>query len=347
MAIEVRNFNPPNNSGFVSTSADMSFDLVALGTSLIDVSSLQITIQTTSIIDGSIYTDIYTALDTDVVEIAGDYYSFGNYYQVTVSPEKPFDQGMDVKIYVDASDTLGNSMTQFVSFFRTTYQDLISDFSYAFIELAQNIPVYNEVLRPDDTSSPTVLDSAYRNWNRKPVPRVQKNQVIISSGYSVDYHEGKLVFDSPLSYNDQVDASYTFAYFDEKQIEQYFAKATAIWTVSPPAGGPNSIYGADSLTQSLIMIGAASFAFRELLFGLAWQEKRVIFDNRSWDDGWTQTKDLFRGLYEAYSKDWEKVLEAKKLKLAGIRAVLVPEFTLPGSRSRFFRFAFKEGFGGS
>jgi hypothetical protein len=78
---------------------------------------------------------------------------------------------------------------------------------------------------------------------------------------------------------------------------------------------------------------------------LALQEKRIIFDNTSLGDGWTQVKDLFKSLHDAYKEDWKNILEAKKLRLPHIAAVVQPEFTLPGGRSRAFRYLYKGGIG--
>jgi hypothetical protein len=46
-------------------------------------------------------------------------------------------------------------------------------------------------------------------------------------------------------------------------------------------------------------------------------------------------------LYEAYKEDWEKLLEAKKVRLPNIKTIITPEYTIPGGRSRMFRYLYK------
>jgi hypothetical protein len=91
------------------------------------------------------------------------------------------------------------------------------------------------------------------------------------------------------------------------------------------------------------MIGAAAFAYRSLFASLAYQEKRLIFDNHSWEQGWQQIKDLFKALWESYEKMWELALKGKSARLPRIASVITPEFSMPGGRSRLFRYMYKSG----
>lgn len=339
MSIEIRNISPPDNALDVSVSTNILFDIVALDGKLINIGTLSVSIETNSNIDGDTHTTNYTVANTSVVKYSGT----NVYYSVLLNLDRPFDESMSVTVKIDIQDTLAASMTQFSSSFTTLSKGLISDFRYAFIDFAQKIPVYNEILKKNSTTSPTVFDSAFQSWNLKPVPRIQVNQVISTTGYTIDYENGLVTFNTALDYNDVVEVTYQFAFFTDEQINSFFKQANAYYYNSPPQGGSTSIYGAGEMIQMSIMIGAASFAFREILFSLAFQEKRIIFDNASWGDGWTQIKDLLRGLYESYSKDWDKLLEAKKLKLPSISSIISPEYTLPGGRSRMFRYLYKGG----
>lgn len=339
MALEVRNIKPQNAGRNISTTANIEFDLVGTDGDSVDIATLVITIESVSKITGDILTNTYTIADTASVQYQGS----SSYYKIFVNPEKPFEQGMTVNIKIDVNDTSSSSMDQFKSSFSTFYNNLISDFTYALIYQAQNIPVYNEVLRPNSTTSPQNFDSAFRNWNQKPNVEVKLNQVVITSGYSIDYSNGQIIFDSPLEYNDQVEASYTFRCISDDQIQQYFNQAAAIWRIHPPVGGPSSIYNANMTERYVLFLGAAQFAFNDLIFALAIQEKRVIFDNRSWDDAWKTVMESFKGLRDSYKDMWEKALEAKKLQLPRIASIVTPEYTLPGGRSRFFRYMYKQG----
>jgi len=342
MSIEVRNLKPKDQSFNISPYTNVEFDLVSVGSSLIDISSLSVVFTMYSNIDGNEYDLVYSVTDTNVISYQGSEI----FYHVIVNPDRPFDEGSSITLSINVNDSLNVAMTEYVSTFGIYYVDIISDFKYAFINNAQEIPVYNEILMKDSTSSPKEFDSAYKNWNMKPKPRIQVNEVIVEDGYTINYEEGKIVFDSSLDYNDQVEATYTFSFFSDEQINSYFKQATAVWQRNPPFGGVTTIYRADSMMQSVLMVGAATYAFRDLMFNLAFQEKRVIFDNHSWEDGWKQINNLFKDLYDSYRNDWEKLLEAKKLRLPEIASVVTPEYTLPGGRSRYFRYLYKSGSSG-
>lgn len=339
MALEVRNIDPKNGEANVPVTANIEFDLVGTDGDLIDISTLVITVETVSKITGDTLTNTYTSADSGSVQYQGT----SSYYKVFVNPDRPFEQGMSVTVKIDVDDTGASAMTQYEISFTTFYNDLISDFSTAMIYHAQNIPVYNEVLRGNSTTAPQIFDSAFRNWNQKPRVEVKLNQVIVTSGYSIDYSNGQIIFDSPLDYNDQVEASYTFRCISDEQIEQYFQSAAAIWRIHPPVGGPQSVYSANLTQRYIIFLGAAQFAFSDLIFALAIQEKRVIFDNRSWDDAWKTILESFKSQRDYYKDLWDKALEAKKVSLPRISSIVTPEYTLPGGRSRFFRYMYKQG----
>lgn len=339
MAIEVRNILPKNSQSNVPINANIEFDLVGTDGDTIDVATLTVSIETVSLITGDTLSNVYTSADVASVQCQGD----SGYYKVFVNPERPFEQGMTVVVKIDVDDNSSAPMTQYSSSFSTVYNNLISDFTYALIYQAQNIPVYNEVLRPNSTTEPQIFDSAFKNWNQKPRVEIKLNQVIINSGYTVDYSNGQVVFDSPMEYNDQVEASYTFRCISDEQIQQYFNQAAALWRIHPPAGGPMSVYNANLTERYIIFLGAAQFAFNDLIFSFAIQEKRVIFDNRSWDDAWKTIMESFKGLRDSYKDMWDKAIEAKKFKLPGIASVVTPEYTMPGGRSRFFRYLYKQG----
>ena len=369
MSIEVRNFKPPSNSSGVSVNTNISFDLVATDGDQIDINTLQIELMMVSKIDGQIDTLSYSLIqdgysygynypgqcgdDQDFFNAIDSAISFSGsciFYQINLSPAQPFDVGQNVTVTVRVADTEGVSMTPFVSEFTTLIQDFISEFSLVFIDLATKIPVYHETLRKTDDLAPQSFTSFCGNWNVKPTPIIRYNEVIIdpegtsfSPAFSIDYKNGIVNFSEPLDPEDMIDASYQFNYFSDEQILRFFQQATSVYRVNPQFGGPRTIQQADATTRDLIYIGAALFAYQVLLQGLAFQEKRLIFDNHSWEEAWKQVKDIFSSQLEFYDKMWERVLKAKEIRLPNISAVVTPEFTLPGGRARLFRFLFKGG----
>lgn len=349
MSIEVRNFYPSDRAKNISTYSDMEFDLVGLDEYTIDITSLIIDVTTDSNLDNEDHVTSYV-YDNSRLTYSGD----SGFYRIILNPAIPFDKGLVVTVTVNA-EGLDESddyaiMEEFESTFNTLGSNLISDFRYAFIDNAQNIPVHQEQLRVRSTTSPQAFDSAFNAWNVTPSPKVQVNQVIVSEsdvtyGYSIDYENGIVNFNSPLDYNDIVEVSYRFSFFTDEQINGFFKQATAVWLFNPPSGGPTNVYSASPTYQGIIMIGAAMYAFRDLMMSLAFQETRIIFDDASSGQGWIQIKDLFKTLYDTYKDDWDKLLEAKKVRLPQISSIITPSYTMPGGRSRMFRYLYKGGNG--
>ena len=345
MSIEIRNFNPTNNAIHVSINSDVEFDIVGLDDYDIDINTLNVTIATNSKIDNDTHIIDYDYMDNEI-----SYVGNSKHYHVRVNPSIPFDLGLNVTISVNVSGTDENGdpalMEEYESSFSTYYNGIVSDFRYAFINACESIPVYNEVLRKNSTTAPTIFDSAFFRWNNDKFLKIELNNVIIQPDdtdfpYTINFDNGTIEFDSALDYNDEVTASYTFAFFSDEQINSFFKQATAQWSMLPPYGGPRSIYSAYTTARHSIMVGASLLAFRELLFQLAIQERRIIFDNASQGDGWTQVKDLFKMLHDAFEKDWDALKEAKKVKLPSIASIVTPAYTLPGGRSRMFRYLYK------
>ncbi len=368
MALEIRNFYPLNNAGNVPIDSNVNFDIVATNGDQIDINSLEIEILTTSRIDQTIGSTVYSIIPSgyeygynyatagdvqdyfDAINGAISYSGTAIFIHVDLNIAQPFELGQTVQVIVRLADTNANSMTPYVINFYTLYMNLISDFETIFLEYAQNIPVYHEILKKNNETSPTIYSSAFKNFNRKPDVIVRYNQYIIdkagtsfSPPFTVDYENGKIIFNEPLDYNDEIDISYKFKFFTNDQINGFFNQASAYWRMQAPFGGASNIYSATSTERFAIMIGAAVFAFRSLILSLAFQEPRLIFDNHSWEDGWSKVLELFKSLSEAYSKDWEVLIAAKKLRLPKIASVIGQDYALPGGRSRMFRYMYKSG----
>jgi len=337
MSIEVRNFYPSGDATNISIYSDIEFDLVGLDEYTIDITSLTIEVTTSSNVDDDDHVTTY-AYDNSRVLYSGD----SGYYKIVLNPAIPFDLDMEVtiKVNVEGLDELSvyAIMEEYESAFDTVGSNIVSDFRYAFIDHAQNIPIYQEQLRRRISGAPQAFDSAFGSWNRSPSPKVQVNQLLVSEtdatyGHSIDYENGIINFDSALDYNDMVEASYYFSFFNEEQINGFFKQASAVWNFSPPSGGPRDIYAAGIIYRGVLMVGAAMYAFRSLMMSLAFQETRIIFDDASSGQGWTQIKDLFKSLYDSYKEDWDKLLEAKKVKLPQISTIITPSYTMPGGRT--------------
>ena len=109
---------------------------------------------------------------------------------------------------------------------------------------------------------------------------------------------------------------------------------------------PASIYysGLDTMPgewNAPVILYAAITALKRLIFGLNFQEKMIIFGE---PDQARQAISTFQQLYQDYSTLWvETAKNAKTRKLYGMSQYVTPEYTLPGGRSRWFRYLFKGG----
>ena len=89
-----------------------------------------------------------------------------------------------------------------------------------------------------------------------------------------------------------------------------------------------------------ILLYAAILAMKRLLFGLSWQEKQIIYGN---PEQVSAVVANFQDLYKQYFDLWNEVREDIKKQLPAIAQYVTPEYTLPGGRSRWFRYMYKGG----
>ena len=188
----------------------------------------------------------------------------------------------------------------------------------------------------------TVYNLAYQNWNMDPRPVVRLNNRIIDDGWFVDYN-GMIYFDGIMSPEDSVNIRYNFAYFSEEEILSFLRLSLKMMNTVPPASVTyNSLINMPMEWDAPVLLFAAMTALRRLIFGLNWREKFVIF-TRPDDPGATnQVIEHFKSLLQEYSTLWLEVKkDVKTRKLPGMAQYVTPNYTLPGGRSRFFRYMYK------
>jgi len=344
--IEVRNIVPDGGMPNVSINSNIEFDLVALDDYTITIASLTVGVEMESIIIPGTTGSLEYNNTSPYMTVTGG----GNHYHIVVNPEIPFDEKQMVTIVINVSGLTNLSaahvMDEVRSDFTTMDLGIISDFKYAFINSTEKIPVYSEKLRANSTTSPTIFESAYPRWNDDRLLKVRLNKVIIEPTdatypYTVNFENGSIEFDTALAFNDEVNVGYSFRFFSEEEINSFFQMASALWNVAPPFGGPRTIHNAGFTIRGVLMVGASLFAYRELMFRLAFQETRIIFDNASWGEGWTKVSDIFKSQHDMTEKAWNQSLEWKKAQMPNNRPIVQPSYTLPGGRSRMFRYLYK------
>lgn len=187
----------------------------------------------------------------------------------------------------------------------------------------------------------TRYQCAYKNWLKDPRPIVRVNARIIDDGWYLDY-DGNIFFDSAMSPEDSVNIKYFFSYFRDEEILGFLRFGLQMMNSVPPA---SVIYGNINIMPSEwnapVLLYAAILALRRLIFGISWQEKRIIYGR---PEDAEAAASRFQTMLSEYSTIWDETAKnAKTRKLPGVAQYVTPEYTLPGGRSRWFRYLFKSG----
>ena len=242
------------------------------------------------------------------------------------------------------------------------------------LEHLLSIPIYDEeVIFNANRTSASV---AFPHWNYAPRPQIRitgaSNEgdsdamkflsentslytTLAGSGatsypnglrYKTDYM-GNVYFikddNTPCSVQsyDTVMASYNVKMFTSQHMNSALNMALQAVNSQPGASKYQTVASAPFYYEPALVIGASYYLLRSLLVSLTGRQRRLLLedpDNKIVDD--------LRQSTQMYKEDFEKLLE--KLPLARfpkISAIVVPEFNLPGGRSRFFRYIWNLGTG--
>jgi len=219
------------------------------------------------------------------------------------------------------------------------YSGRINDLRVALefhIRAAMNIPVYQE------QSKPSINNRSYNftfpRWNQTAGVRVYRNQELINEGFEINYFKGSVMFDSALTDFDVVNVDYNFRWFDDAQLIRFLQNALDTLNFYTPASR-YTLIGVPMRYVAGVLYGAARDALRELMMSLAFQEPQQVFGGQEKASALVSNLDTLKKNYE---EDFNKMLDAKKFGpyIGLTRVVVTPEYTLPGGRSRYFRYLF-------
>lgn len=207
---------------------------------------------------------------------------------------------------------------------------------------ATKVPIYNEQAKPSSDCRTFYFTKA--NWNQAPSQtRIYRNgHTILTSGMTIDYEAGKVTLDEELSQAEWISADYNYSWFTDEQLTDYINGAIQIYNHSTPF----SAYDYRTLPEYAIrgvLYKAATDAIRELLMCLMMPEPQQLFGGYERS---SQISSQLETLKKNYEGDWKWVFEQKKYgPYPAIRIITVPSYTLPGGRSRWFRYLFSSGTG--
>jgi hypothetical protein len=253
----------------------------------------------------------------DVDQTPGD-------YSVTWSYE------IDNVTYYEAQEII---VAEDVSLYSTTYNPnaiaLREALTY-YIQCAQCIPVYYEQAKPSHNNK--TYRFTFPRWNQTTGVKIYRNNKIVNSGIEINYFKGEVVFDSALTSYDMVHSDYSFRWFSDEELSVFLENACRDFNTYPPF----TRYG---LTVSPIVPNnfvpaiirkAAIDAIRKIMLCLQFQQPQQVFGG---EEGAAKAFSNFDTLKKNYEGDWQKSADNKKLgAYPSIKAIVVPEMTLPGGR---------------
>ena len=140
---------------------------------------------------------------------------------------------------------------------------------------------------------------------------------------------------------DTVFATYNVKAFTNDQMNSALYMALQTINSQPGANKYTTVAGAPYYYEPALIYGAVYYLLRSLLVNLTQRQKRLLLD----DPDKSVISDL-RETSKMYHDDFMELV--KKLPIArypGVRGIVVPEFNMPGGRSRFFRYIWNIGTG--
>ena len=241
---------------------------------------------------------------------------------------------------LDGTDTQINSQNFIVVATGTgfiSYQTLATRaFLESLIGYTQRIPIWNEIVRFNRARTAGKL--SFPRWNQSAGAEVYVNGDLQESGYTVNYINGTIAFNYNLSQEDEVLVNYNFRWFTDQELDDFVAQGINTVNIWPP----QTTYGIGTVPDMWIITSeymAATMALRRWMMDVQFQEPAKIFG------GLERSKEVFSN-FDTLKKNYEEMaktmLDKKKFfSYRGLtKTITVPEYTMPGGRSRWFRYLF-------
>lgn len=211
-----------------------------------------------------------------------------------------------------------------------------------YIGQVQTIPVYNELARSN--RSRTTFQLTWPRWNLGNHIIRLNQEYLDSTDYTLNLDTGTITFPSALDSSDQVWATYNFKWFTNLQLLGFVSDAVSQINLEPPA----STYTIDNYPDTwngVVMMGASKNAIKSILMSLTLQEPSTVFGGRDNPDRLKEAIELLKTLKENNEKEF--TADKKTLKTKGLypktSVIVSPIYTMPGGRSRWWRYLFSGG----
>lgn len=206
----------------------------------------------------------------------------------------------------------------------------------SYLSCSMAIPVYYEQARP--TTNYQTYRFSFPRWNQTAGVKIYRNNNIVDSGIDIDYFNGEVRFDQQLTAYDIIHADYNFRWFSDEDLHRYLENAVRTLNSYPPHSGYTILTLADRYIP-IVIKQAAVDAIRHIMMCLQFQQPQQVFGGA---DGASKAFGNLETLKQNYEKEVNELYQQKKLgPYVGLtRSIVVPEYTLPGGRSRWFRYLF-------
>lgn len=207
------------------------------------------------------------------------------------------------------------------------------------IQLSETEPIYSTI----NTSYDPIIknrdgyESQYTNGNNYPDGLMVKYD-FMGNIYFIDANGNPVEIHS----YDNVLVSYSIKMITNDHMNSSLYMALQSINSQPGASKYRQVSDAPYFYDPALVYGAAYYILRSLLVSLTSRQRRLLIEDPD-----ARIADDIRQSATMYKEEFEKLLE--KLPIAfypGIRSVVVPEFNMPGGRSRFFRYIWNIGTGG-
>jgi len=207
------------------------------------------------------------------------------------------------------------------------------------IQLSETVPIYSTI---NTTYDPIIknrdgYESQYSGGHNYPNGLLVKYD-FMGNIYFIDSNGNPVEIQS----YDNVLVSYSIKMITNDHMNSSLYMALQTINSQPGSRKYQKVSDAPYFYDPALVYGAAYYILRSLLTSLTNRQRRLLIEDPD-----ARITDDLRQSATMYKEEFEKMLE--KLPIAfypGIKSVVVPEFNMPGGRSRFFRYIWNIGTGG-
>lgn len=184
------------------------------------------------------------------------------------------------------------------------------------------------------------VNFAYKNW-RHDQPVLFRINNRLSGDVTPDFNGGAVIHRA-LDSEDMVYAHYHFSYLSDEDLLSMLNEGMWMMNATPPATQAYSNLASIPFNwRAGVLLYAAMQALRRVIFGFTWQERAIIFGEKPEDA--QRFIDNCKSLLTEYTAMWGEIRKDIKKALPAISINVTPEYTLPGGRSRWFRYMYHSG----